>query len=159
MNKNYLLKNALKHNPTGKKYNAIASKATFKEIQQHKDFFHFDFMSLSKIGIIYKICKEGDEDNIQGLVCFKPELGVLDCINMETSYLNKFPLNLHNGVGKVLIALCCLISFDLNLDGFITFKSKNKLMPYYKRYGALNISGLIMYIDTKNAKKLIDCFK
>jgi hypothetical protein len=85
---NYTLKNALTFNPTGKKYNAIASIATLKEIRQHKEYFEFDFEKLLKGSTVYKICKEGDEDIIQGLVAVKPSTGILDCANMEINTEN-----------------------------------------------------------------------
>lgn len=154
----YTLKNAITFNPSGKKYNAIASIATVQEIRQHKEYFGFDFEKLYKEGTVYKICKEGDEDIIQGFVAIKPSIGVLDCANMETNKINKSPLSLHNGIGKAIIALCCKISFDLDLDGFISFEAKSRLMPFYKRYGAKNITGLRMFIDTDSAKKLVDLY-
>lgn len=39
----YTLKDALTFNPTGKKYNAVVSIATLKEIKQHKEYFEFYF--------------------------------------------------------------------------------------------------------------------
>ena len=158
MKKSYSLKNAITFNPTGKKYNAIAGIATLQEIKQHKEYFEFDFEKLLKDGTVYKICKQGDEDLIQGLVAVKPGKGVLDCANMETNKINKAPLSLHNGIGKCIIALCCKISFDLGLEGFICFEAKNKLMAYYRRYGAKNMTGLRMFIDTEAAEKLVDLY-
>jgi hypothetical protein len=158
MQNNYTLKNALTFNPTGKKYNAIASVATLKEIRQHKEYFEFDFEKLLKGSTVYKICKQGYEDIIQGLVAVRPSKGILDCANMEINKINKAPLSLHNGIGKSIIALCCKISFDLGFEGFICFEAKNRLMKYYKRYGAQNISGLRMFIDTENAEKLVDLY-
>lgn len=113
---------------------------------------------MAKDGTIYKICKHGDEDLIQGLVAVKPRKGILDCANMETNKINKAPLSLHSGIGKSIIALCCKISFDLGLEGFICFESKNRLMKYYRRYGTQNITGLRMFIDTENARKLVNLY-
>ena len=155
----YLLKNGIVYNPTGKKFNLIASPADNIEISQHADYFVFDFLKLKKEGVfVYKLYKENEEHIIQGLVAFKPSIGVLDCYNMETNLINKKPLLLYDGVGKSMVALCCKISVDLELDGFITFEAKNKLIPYYKRLGATLITGLRMAIDDKNAKKLIDIY-
>ena len=158
MQNKYTLKNAITFNLTGKKHNAMASIASLKEIKQHKDYFEFDFAKLLKDATVYKIYKQGDEDIIQGLVAVKPSRGVLDCANMETNRINKAPLSLHNGVGKAIIALCCCISFDLGFDGYITFEAKNRLMPYYQRYGAKHIAGLRMGIETFEAQKLIDFY-
>ena len=155
----YILKNGIVYNPTGKKFNLFASIANNIEINQHSGYFEFDFLKLKKEGVfIYKLYKENEENIIQGLVAFKPSIGILDCYNMETNLINKKPLLLYDGVGKSMVALCCKISVDLNLDGYITFEAKNKLIPYYKRLGATVIAGLRMAIDDKNAKKLIDIY-
>jgi hypothetical protein len=77
---------------------------------------------------------------------------------MEISNLNKRGIALYSGIGKCMIALCCKISFDSGFDGYITFEAKNRLMPYYKRYGAIQIGALRMAIETKEAQKLVDLF-
>ena len=92
------------------------------------------------------------------MVAVKPNKGVLECANMEINKINKTPLLLHKGIGKAIVALCCKISFDLGSDGFICFEAKNRLMPYYKRFGAQNVSGLRMFIDTESAQKLVDLY-
>ena len=155
----YTLKNALTFNPTGKKYNAIATIATLTEIRQHNEYFLFDFEKLLKEGFtVFKITKEGEEDIVHGLVAFTPDTGILKCANMELSNLNKKGISLYSGIGKCMVALCCKISFDLGFDGYITFEAKNRLMPYYMRYGAIKIGGLRMAIETKEAQKLVDLY-
>jgi hypothetical protein len=80
MKNTYLLKNAITFNPTGKKYNAIASIATLQEINQHKEYFGFDFEKLYKQGFtLFKITKEGEIDILHGLVAFTPSAGILKC--------------------------------------------------------------------------------
>jgi len=102
MKHSYTLKNAIRFNPTGKKYNAIASVASVKEIRQHKEYFEFDFEKLLQQGItIYKICKEGEGDLIQGIVAFTPSIGVLDCYNMEMNNINKRGSSLYTGLRKM----------------------------------------------------------
>jgi hypothetical protein len=154
----YILKDAIIFNPTGKKYNAVAKIATIKEIRQHKEYFNFNFEKNYKEATIYKITKEHDEDLIQGFVSVKPNIGVLDCGNMETNKINKSPLSLHGGIGKSIIALCCKISFDCGLDGYITFEAKTNLFSYYARYGAKKTVGLRMFMDTIAAQKLVDIY-
>jgi hypothetical protein len=77
---------------------------------------------------------------------------------MELSNLNKRGISLYAGVGKCMIAFCCKVSFDLGFEGYITFEAKNRLMPYYTRYGATKIGGLRMAIATGEAKKLVDLY-
>jgi hypothetical protein len=159
MQNTYILKNAITFNPNGKKHNAVASIATLKEIKQHKAYFGFDFENFYSQGImVYKICKEGESDLIQGLVAFTPSLGILDCYNMEMNNINKRGSSLYTGLGKCMIALCCKISFDLGFDGFITFEAKNRLIPYYERYGAKSTGFLRMAIDSIAAQKLVDFY-
>ena len=155
----YTLKNAITFNPAGEKYNAVASIATLKEIKQHSQYFRFDFGKLYRQGYtLFKITREGETDILQGLVAFSPSIGVLNCANMELSNLNKKGMSLYSGVGKCMVALCCKISFDLGFDGYITFEAKNRLMPYYIRFGAIKMGGLRMAIETKEAKKLVDLY-
>ena len=159
MKNSYTLKCAITFNPTGKKYNAIASIATLQQIKQHKEYFEFDFEKLYKEGFtLFKITKESETDIVHGLVAFTPSVGILKCANMELSNLNKRGISLYSGVGKCMVALCCKISFDLGFDGYITFEAKNRLMPYYIRFGAIKIGRLRMAIQTKEAKKLVDLY-
>ena len=95
---------------------------------------------------------------MHGLVAFTPDTGILKCANMELSDLNKKGISLYSGIGKCMVALCCKISFDLGFEGYITFEAKNRLMPYYMRYGAIKIGGLRMAIETKEAQKLVDLY-
>ncbi len=155
----YTLKSAITFNPTGKKYNAIASIASLQEIRQHKEYFGFDFQKLYKEGFtLFKINKEGETDMMHGLVALMPSTGILKCANMELSNLNKRGIALYSGIGKCMVALCCKVSFDLGFEGYITFEAKNRLMPYYARYGAIKIGGLRMAIETKEAQKLVDLY-
>ncbi len=159
MQNTYTLKNAITFNPTGKKHNAVASIATLKEIKQHKEYFEFDFEKLLKDGfILFKITREGEMDMLHGLVAFTPSTGILRCANMELNNLNKRGISLYSGIGKCMVALCCKISFDLGFDGYITFEAKNRLMPYYMRFGAIKTGGLRMAIETKEAKKIVDLY-
>jgi hypothetical protein len=156
MKTEYLLRNALTLNATGEKYNAVATRITAVEIRKHKAYFIFNFSDLiSKDFLVYKICKEGEPNILLGIVSFLPDKGILNCGNMEISNINKRGKPIYNHIGKCMIALCCKISFDLGNDGYITFEAKNRLMPYYKRYGADFIGGLRMVIRTAAAKKLV----
>ncbi len=159
MKEKYILYNAITLNASGVRYNAIALEISIVELRKHKHHFTFDFISLKNKGIkVYKICKENEEDILQALVAFSPSQGVLDCYNMEVSILNKKPVLLYDGLGKSIIALCCKVSLDCGLEGFITFEAKNRLIPYYARFGAKKTFGLRMYINNIDAKKLIDIY-
>ncbi|MHA4808356.1 hypothetical protein ACX0G9_09610 [Flavitalea flava] len=156
MNKTYKLYNAITLNITGQKETVLAAPVKTSEIRKHQHQFHFDFISISKLFIIYKIHLENQPDIIQGIVAFRPQKGFLDCANMEINAFNKHGISLYSGVGKSMVALCCQFSIDAGLDGFISFEAKNRLIPYYKRLGAQQIGhSKRMFIDEIAAQKLI----
>lgn len=151
----YTLRNALILNAKGLKVDAVASPTLSNEIIKHSKSFNFDFVSLSKNYTIYKLHVTSEPEIIQGLVGFRETPGILECANMETNNINKHSDAMYNGVGKALVALCCKISIDNGMDGFIYFDSKNRLIPYYQRFGAKSIFGLRMVIEPYQAKKLV----
>lgn len=117
------------------------------------------FAKLKQQGLfIYKVYKIGEPDILQGLVAFRASPGVLECSNMETNKINQGVSALYSGLGKAIIALCCKISFDYGMDGFITFEAKNSLFAYYQRYGAILVVGNRMAIETIPAKKMVDVY-
>jgi hypothetical protein len=158
MNKIYTLTSALTSNSSGEKYDAIATRATEEEIKRCAKLFDFDFLSLCKDYIVYKLFIDDERDIVQGLVGFRPTPGILECANMETSHFNKRGKPLYNGTGKALVALCCKISLDHGMDGYIYFDAKNRLIPYYERMGAKSIFGLRMVIESASAEKLVECY-
>lgn len=157
MTKIYTLSSAFTFNATGEKVDAIASPASRKELTASRNAFNFDFNALIRQFSVYKLQTLHDA-TIQGLVAFRPEIGILECANMEICDANKHGKPVYNGVGKALVALCCKISMDHGLDGFIYFDAKNRLMPYYQRLGAKRMFGLRMSIDPSAARKLIDLY-
>ncbi|MCF0059317.1 hypothetical protein LXL81_26385 [Dyadobacter sp. CY356] len=154
----YTLRNALTLNATGLKVDAVASPTFDREIIKHNKSFNFDFISLTKNYTIYKLHVTSEPEIIQGFVGFRQTPGILECANMETNNFNKHNNAVYNGVGKALIALCCKISIDNGMEGFIYFDAKNRLVPYYQRFGAKLIFGLRMVIEPDQAKKLVDLY-
>ncbi|MBO9613483.1 MAG: hypothetical protein J7619_12345 [Dyadobacter sp.] len=157
MTKIYTLSSAFTFNATGEKVDAVASPATQSELVGSRNHFQFNFLTLAKKYTIYKL-QAGDDRAIQGLVAFRPSTGALECTNMETCDTNKHGKPVCHGVGKAMVALCCKASLDEGLDGCIYFDAKNRLIPYYERFGARHLFGLRMIIDSVNAKRLIDLY-
>jgi hypothetical protein len=158
MKERYILNDAIIYNPTGIKFNAIASIATINDIRSHKEYFGFKFeLNLKQGGTVFKITKQ-DDNVIQGFVSVKQRENFLECANMEINKINKKPLLIHGGIGKCMIALCCKISFDLGNQGYITFEAKSMLKAYYTRFGAIQMGGLKMYIPTLPSKKLVNLY-
>ena len=135
----------------------MASPATQSELAESKHCFRFNFIALSKRYSVYKL-QVGQDPTIQGLVAFRPTPGVMECTNMEICETNKHGKPVYNGAGKAMVALCCKVSFDEGLDGCIYFDAKNRLIPYYRRFGARHFFGLRMGFEQKEAMKLIDLY-
>lgn len=157
MKKIYTLSSALTLNATGEKVDAVASPATLSELSGSRHSFQFNFLTLTRKYAVYKLQVDG-ESTIQGLVAFRPAQGALECTNMEICNSNKHGKPVYHGVGRAMVALCCKVSLDEGLDGCIYFDAKNRLIPYYKRFGARHIFGLRMIMDSTNTEKLIGLY-
>ncbi|HVU57883.1 MAG TPA: hypothetical protein VHD83_22635 [Puia sp.] len=143
-------------NISRKKEDVLASPVSIRELRKHRHHFQFDFISGAKDFVVYKIYLENQADIIQGLVAFRSQQGFLDCVNMEINEFNKHGIALYSGVGKSMVALCCKVSLDEGMEGYISFEAKNRLMPYYQRLGAQRIgNSKRMFIDDTAAQKLI----
>jgi hypothetical protein len=159
VSKIYRLYDALVLNATGKKEDAFAAPIKAAEIRRHQHQFEFDFISISKKFVVYKLYLENQTDIIQGLVAFRYQKDYLDCVNMEINGFNKRGISLYSGVGKCMVALCCKISTDNGSEGYISFEAKNRLIPYYQRLGAKRIGASSrMFLDDVAAQKLVDLF-
>lgn len=159
MSQIYKLYDAIALNATGKKENVLAAPVKTAEIRKHQHQFKFDFVSISKKFLVYKIHLENQSDIIQGMVAFRHQKDYLDCVNMEINGFNKRGISLYSGVGKCMVALCCKISMDNGSEGYISFEAKNRLIPYYQRLGAKRIgSSSRMFMDDVAARKLIDLY-
>jgi hypothetical protein len=156
MKRTYRLYKAITLNISGRKEDVLASRITIRELQKYRHHFQFDFISIAKHFIVYKMCLENQPDIIQGLVAFRLQQGFLDCVNMEINEFNKHGIALYSGVGKSMVALCCKVSLDEGMEGYISFEAKNRLIPYYQRLGAQRIgNSKRMFIDDTAAQKLI----
>jgi len=67
----YKLYDAIALNATGKKENVLAAPVKTAEIRKHQHQFKFDFVSISKKFLVYKIHLENQSDIIQGMVAFR----------------------------------------------------------------------------------------
>ncbi len=150
----YLLKKAICHKATGIKVNALASPTNDAERIKHKAHFSFKFYGNRRT--VYKLTTEADRNTMQGIVSFTATPGVLECGNMETAIHNRGKSAIYTGLGKAMVALCCKISFDNGMDGFISFESKGRLTAYYARMGAKNLTQTRMYINETKARKLME---
>lgn len=155
----YNLYNAIILNISKQKQDLLAVPTGSTEIRKHQHQFQFDFVSISRKFSVFKLHLEDQPDIIQGLVAFRPQAGFLECVNMEINNFNKHGIALYSGVGKSMVALCCKVSVDMGLDGYISFEAKNRLIPYYQRLGAQRMgNSKRMFMDNIAANKLIDLY-
>lgn len=145
-------------NATGRKYDADATPVLLAEIRKHKRHFNFDFSTLTKDFVVYKITLTGQPDIIEALVAFRATPGCLECKNMEVNIHNQGKNAICNWIGKSIVALCCKYSMDNGMYGNIFFDAKHRLTAYYGRMGAKPVHGICMAIDTPEAIKLIDLY-
>lgn len=102
-------------------------------------------------------CLELKNGEIQGLVSLCPNQD-----HVFMSLVEKAPHNFgtdgkYDGVGAHLFAIASRISFEMNLDGYVSFVSKTGLIDHYKKsLGAQQIgNSQSMYLDTEASKILV----
>ncbi len=56
-----------------------------------------------------------------------------------------------------LVAFACKLSFQLGFEGYVAFTAKTNLIKHYeKSLGAKNFGGQRMYLETKEARYLVE---
>lgn len=119
----------------------------------------FDWSLPQKMGAdIYALTLE-DDKVIQGLISAKLDkkskfiyVPIVEAAPHNVGSKGKF-----EGVGGHLFAIACERSFDEGFEGFVSFKPKSSLKEHYiKTLGAKELPNGNLYIDSKNAKILVD---
>ncbi|MDX2245768.1 MAG: hypothetical protein SF052_03265 [Bacteroidia bacterium] len=152
----------LKEVQSGKRVEAIISKARINEMPLKKDSWQFNWRQLSKTegAEFYKLTKVDTPSYIEALL-------MLTLINGEMLFMNNIEVAPHNygSYGKYenaagsLLAFACYKSFELGSNdylGYLSFESKTKLIALYQeKYGATFAMGQKMYFDPAAGKKLM----
>lgn len=145
---------------TGEVFDTVYSKIEVNKSfarQLKKDGWRFDWSLPSKDGYTVYQLNLKNSKTIQGLLATKPDEGFINVALVETAPHNYGSEGKYDGVGGHLFAIACKQSFDAGLDGYVSFTAKTKLVGYYhEKFGAIPIDGQRMYIDTRNALKLLE---
>jgi len=106
---------------------------------------------------VYKLTIVQNPEIIQGLISLSVESDHIAMHLLENSPFNIGRKKLYEGVAGNLVAFCCKISFQNEMEGFVAFRSKTKLIEHYqKTLGAIHIGGQKMILQTNAAKILVE---
>ena len=106
---------------------------------------------------VYKLTIVNNPTVIQGLISFSIREDNVFMHLVESSPFNIGRNKIYEGVAGNLVAFACKISFQNNLQGYVSFFSKTKLIDHYiKSLGAYHFGGHLMVIMTGSAQILID---
>ncbi len=105
---------------------------------------------------VYKLVIVNNVDIIQGLISLTPEHDNVFMHLIETAPFNFGKNKMYEGVPGNLVAFACRQSFLRGTDGYVSFRSKTKLIEHYtETLGAIHYGGHLMIINTDAALKLI----
>jgi hypothetical protein len=106
---------------------------------------------------VYKLVIVNNVDIIQGLISLTPEHDNVFMHLIETAPFNFGKNKMYEGVPGNLVAFACRQSFFRGTEGYISFRSKTKLIDHYtETLGAIHYGGHLMIINTDAALKLIE---
>ncbi|HVD99984.1 MAG TPA: hypothetical protein VNB90_17375 [Cytophagaceae bacterium] len=106
---------------------------------------------------VYKLVIVGNVNVIQGLISLSPEDDNVFMHLIESAPFNVGAKKMYAGVCGNLVAFACNQSYLRGTEGYVSFRSKTKLITHYEAtLGAIHFGGHLMIIDTKAALKLID---
>ena len=105
---------------------------------------------------VYKLTIANNTQIIQGLISLTIEDDHVFMHLIESAPFNRGKNKIYVGVPGNLVAFGCKISFQRGFDGFVSFRSKTKLIEHYiKSLGAYHFGGHLMIISNEAAKKLV----
>ena len=114
-----------------------------------------EFKALDKT--VYKLVIRDNVHVIQGLISLTPTPDNVYMHIIETAPFNFGKSKLYRGVPGNLVAFACKQSFHRGTDGYVSFRSKTRLIAHYEQtLGAVHFGGHLMIIDTRAALRLID---
>lgn len=106
---------------------------------------------------VYKLVIINNVDIIQGLVSLTPSDDNVFMHLIESAPFNFGKTKMYEGVPGNLVAFACRQSFLRGTEGYVSFRSKTKLIDHYtKTLGAVHYGGHLMVISTDAALILIE---
>lgn len=144
---------------SGDSFKTEVIEVTPKDIKalKSKDWL-FNWKSEYKNAVvtIYKLVIVDNPNIIQGLISVEDRGDHLYMHLIESCSYNRGKTKLYLGVPGNLVAFTCLLSFEKNYNGYVSFESKTKLIPHYEQsLHARKLFNNIMMIDNTAAIKLI----
>ena len=105
---------------------------------------------------VYKLTVANNLTIIQGLVSLTVKSDNVYMHLIESAPFNKGRAKVYAGVPGNLVAFACKLSFQRGCDGYLSFRSKTKLITHYENtLGAVHFGGSLMVITTDAALRLI----
>jgi hypothetical protein len=105
---------------------------------------------------VYKLTILNNSHVIQGLISLTIEEDHVYMHLIESAPFNRGSQKMYLGVSGNLVAFACKIAFQRGFDGFVSFRSKTKLIEHYiQSLGAYHFGGHLMVISTEAATKLV----
>jgi hypothetical protein len=106
---------------------------------------------------VYKLTITNSPIVVQGLISFTIREDNVFMHLVESAPFNIGKNKIYEGVPGNLVAYACKISFQNNLQGYVSFFSKTKLIDHYiKSLGAYHFGGHLMVITTESAQLLVN---
>lgn len=106
---------------------------------------------------VYKLTIVNNSAVIQGLISFTVRADNVFMHLVESAPFNIGQNKIYEGVPGNLVAFACKTSFRNNLQGYVSFFSKTRLIDHYiKSLGAYHFGGHLMVIMTESAQILVD---
>lgn len=152
------LTNSIENAITGERFSTDVIPVKASEIKVSEWLFDWKKETKQPNRTVVKLVTKENPKVIQGLLCLEDRNDHIYMHLLENAKFNKGKGKVYVGVAGNLVAYACKLSFEKGYDGYIAFESKTKLIKHYtetlgaERFG----SGLLMAIDTKNSKILVD---
>jgi hypothetical protein len=106
---------------------------------------------------VYKLVIIDNVDIIQGLISLTGEKDNVFMHLIETAPFNFGKNKMYSGVAGNLVAFACKQSFLRGTQGYVSFRSKTKLIDHYcETLGAIHFGRHLMIINTSAALKLTE---
>jgi hypothetical protein len=106
---------------------------------------------------VYKLTIVNNPTVIQGLISFTVRADNAFMHLVESAPFNIGQNKIYEGVTGNLVAFACKTSFLNNLQGYVSFFSKTRLIDHYiKSLVAYHFGGHLMVIMTESAQTLVD---
>jgi len=153
------LTRSIENSQTGEVFDTeivILTNEDLRQIKKSKWLFNWkkEIQDITKE--VYKLTTVNNPTIIQGLISIEDKTDHIFMHLVESSSFNRGRNKVYLGIPGNLVAFACKLSFERGYAGFVAFDSKSALIEHYKKtLGAIHFRGLRMYIETRQAGKLV----